>query len=422
MQADEDGPIRIDGPDHRGPVMDPGPSRPGIARLAEEVRLVAEAPGPHGGMVSQCSAHRAQEEVLGFQDERRDVDVVDRARRTLGVAETDDLPIARVRPAAPVEEPRRCPVRSTHVTREERHLQLEAKSGRDVTDRREVPQRPGVHAVRSRLEALPQEEDAHVREAEVPDDGELVAHLPGIELLPPAHRLAPGPVVDSKQERLTNDARFRRGHRTTSARAIPARRGKTEVLVMALGTRYFARRIRAAYSVGVGLSWSFVPEAGEGVGHGLLLRRRQLTAELALDDAHVLDECLVVSPPPFRRQDDADSAPVAGDRLSVHQASGFDPIHEPGQAAPREERALLELLHPEAVAGGVIELGQDVEPRHREALALDEIALGDPQHLGAREQHAAPRIGPRGRGSGWILVRFHERSVPDQSLAKQILV
>jgi len=85
----------------------------------------------------------------------------------------------------------------------------------------------------------------------------------------------------------------------------PARRGKTEVLVMALGTRYFARRIRAAYSVGVGLSWSFVPEAGEGVGHGLLLRRRQLTAELALDDAHVLDECLVVSPPPFRRQDDA---------------------------------------------------------------------------------------------------------------------
>ena len=53
-----------------------------------------------------------------------------------------------------------------------------------------------------------------------------------------------------------------------------------------------------------------VPEVGEGVGHGLLLGWRQPAAELALDDAHVLDEGLVVSAPPFGRQDDADSAPV----------------------------------------------------------------------------------------------------------------
>ena len=98
-----------------------------------------------------------------------------------------------------------------------------------------------------------------------------------------------------------------------------------------------------------------MPEAREGAGHGLLLGRRQPAAELALDNAQVLDERLVVAPPSFGRQDDADSATVAGDRLSPHETGRLDAIHEPGQAAPGKERALLELLHPESVAWGVME-------------------------------------------------------------------
>jgi len=81
------------------------------------------------------------------------------------------------------------------------------------------------------------------------------------------------------------------------------------------------------------------------------------------------------------------------------------------QAAPREEGALLQFLHPESVAGGVVELGKHVEPGEREPLSSEELAFGGAEHLGAREEHAAPGIVPARGGAGGVVVRLHASRV-----------
>jgi hypothetical protein len=89
-----------------------------------------------------------------------------------------------------------------------------------------------------------------------------------------------------------------------------------------------------------------MPEAGERVRHGCLLLLRQTPVELAFDDLQMFREDCVVSPAPFGRQQDANAAPIAGNRLAPDQPGRLDPIHETGEAAPREQRASLQLLHP----------------------------------------------------------------------------
>jgi len=206
MEADEDRSDRVDGLDRRGPRPDPGPARFGVGRLTEEVRFVAQAPCPDGRVIPQLAAHGAKEEILGLDRERGRVHVVDGVGLAAGHGQADELAIAGPRRSTAVDQPRGRPVRTAHMAREERHLDLKTRLGRDVTDRSEIAERANADPVRGRLEAFPQEEDADVGEAEIADHRELLAHLARVEVRPPGHRLAPRPVVDAQQEGLPEDA------------------------------------------------------------------------------------------------------------------------------------------------------------------------------------------------------------------------
>ncbi len=96
------------------------------------------------------------------------------------------------------------------------------------------------------------------------------------------------------------------------------------------------------------------PEAGQGVGDDVHLFGREVTSELAFDDGDMLFECLRVAAGPLWREHHQDAAAITGDRLATDQAAGFDAIHEAGHPTSREERPLLEILHPELPPTGPI--------------------------------------------------------------------
>ena len=106
-----------------------------------------------------------------------------------------------------VEQPVGRPVRAGHVAGEKRRLQPQTRSRRRCR-RRSAGRASAVvlTVVRRRLEALPEQEEPDVREAEVADHRELLAHLPGVEVRPPVHRLASRPVVDAEQEGIAGRA------------------------------------------------------------------------------------------------------------------------------------------------------------------------------------------------------------------------
>ena len=120
-----------------------------------------------------------------------------------------------------------------------------------------------------------------------------------------------------------------------------------------------------------------VPERGQGLGHCLLLSFGQSATEFPFDDLEVVGEGRIMPAAPFGRQDHPNASPIAGHGFAADQSSGLDPINEAGQSAPREERSLLELLHPQSKLSGVIELSQDVEPGQWEPGSFDEFGLGD---------------------------------------------
>ena len=165
-----------------------------------------------------------------------------------------------------------------------------------------------------------------------------------------------------------------------------------------------------------------MPEACQRLGHRQLLIHGQSASELPLDEPEVVLERVVVAPPSFWREEDADAASIVGDRLAPHQPGRLDAVDESGEAAPREERPLFELLHPKPGILCIDQLGEDVEPGEREPFTLEEVHFCGTEDPRARVQDATPRLAPGRRGPRRIVVRVHARTVPILSLTRQSLL
>ena len=118
-----------------------------------------------------------------------------------------------------------------------------------------------------------------------------------------------------------------------------------------------------------------MPEHGERLGHGSKLGLGQPATEFSFDDLVVVGEGGIVAPAAFGCQHHLHAPPIARDRLATDQAGCFDPVDETGQAAPGEQSSLLELLHPQPLVSGVVQLGEHVEPGQWKSGPGDEIGL-----------------------------------------------
>src|SRR5437870_101990 len=210
MQPAGDRMAAVEGADRAGQVPGPGGRRLVVRGQREQVRLVAEVPQPNGRVVAERLDDRTDLETLGGQDARVDVGVAHATRDRASAA--DELAGAGSWSRS-VQQPTGGPVRTAHVTREERHVQHEVALGGDVARRPEMAEGGRIDPVGGGLEVLPQQEDPDDLEAEVPDQVELVADLTVVEVGPPAHRLAAGPVVDAEAERPAGTERCVEAHR-----------------------------------------------------------------------------------------------------------------------------------------------------------------------------------------------------------------
>jgi hypothetical protein len=191
--------VRVDRLDSRGHLGDPGAAGSGAARPSEEVGFVAEVPHPDGRMLAVRADDAIEQEPL-----RRECDGVvegiavpalDRA------AAAHHLPHRRRwRGRNVVEEPPRCPVRPAHVTGEEGDVEPERVPRGEVGDLAEVLQAVRRDGTRGRLPVVPEEEQPHDVHAEGRYEGEVLVDLAGVEVRPPPHRRATGPVVHAEDE------------------------------------------------------------------------------------------------------------------------------------------------------------------------------------------------------------------------------
>jgi len=146
-------------------------------------------------MPTPGSDHGRQEEAGGSDRNRIGEQVAIVARYDRGAAQ-DDLPDPWRRKCVATEKPRGHPVRTAHVSGEERHIKAGTCVSGGIGNDLEVCERSSVDRFGVGLEVLPEKEDSYHVAPDGADPRELVAHLARIEPLPSGHRLAPGPVVD----------------------------------------------------------------------------------------------------------------------------------------------------------------------------------------------------------------------------------
>ena len=150
-----------------------------------------------------------------------------------------------------------------------------------------------------------------------------------------------------------------------------------------------------------------MPERGERLGHGSKLGLGQAATEFSFDELVVVGEGGIVAPAAFGCQDHLHAPPIAFDGFATDQSSRLDPVHETGQSAPGEQGALLELLHPQAVIRGVIELGQHVEPGQWKSGPGDEIGLSNLERPRGRKEDASPGVVHEPGGPAGVFILRH---------------
>ena len=81
---------------------------------------------------------------------------------------------------------------------------------------------------------------------------------------------------------------------------------------------------------------------------------------------------------------------VAEARVALDRAVEDEPVDEAGHAAPAEQDAIGELVHPEPSAGRLGELEEGVVLGEREVVLGAEVLVEQPLETGVGEQEPAP--------------------------------
>jgi hypothetical protein len=82
-------------------------------------------------------------------------------------------------------------------------------------------------------------------------------------------------------------------------------------------------------------------------------------------------------------------------RAPLDRACGFEPIHQPGHTAPRQDDPLGEDVHPDAPSGRVGNLEEGVVLGQGQAVGRLELLIETPGDPCMRRQEAPPRADPR---------------------------
>ncbi len=199
LHVEPDGDERrvIGGPDGRGHLREP-PSGLRAIGWNDAIRvLVAEVPRPQRLVARQRSCGLAGEERLGPSDGSVCVPVADPSGDHLAPGDHPESIVS----LESAQGPSRDPVRTAHVTREQRGHDAKASSCGQIGDGHQASDHDLVHSVRLRLEVLPSKEQPNRVEATRSDPLEVVGDLGGVERGPPPHGRACWPVVDPQAER-----------------------------------------------------------------------------------------------------------------------------------------------------------------------------------------------------------------------------
>ena len=225
--------VGVDVADDRRHLAHPGPAGGGRGRPGEQVGLVAEVPHPDRRMLPVRADDGGEQQPLG--GERRWIVERVAVGATDDPAAADDLArVRRRRLAVGREQPSRRPVGAAHVPGEERDVELQATLRGGIAHPAEIAQAAGRDHVGRRHPVVPQQEQPHAVHPERGDHVELVAHLAGVEVRPPRHRLVARPVVAPQPEPVRGVARSdssaeadasRHGHGSRVAGSWPSARG-----------------------------------------------------------------------------------------------------------------------------------------------------------------------------------------------------
>jgi hypothetical protein len=168
--------------------------------------LVPEIPRPERVVAGKRGCDFKGQQSLCVRDDRIGIPVAEPGFDHRPTRDDSEANVA-VRAA---ERPRRDPVHPAHVAREQRRNERKPELAGKIGHGDELLDHRPVDLIRGRLEVLPGQKDANGVEPAVGDPREVGCDLCAIELRPPAHRRARGPVVHADAKPFRCQFRIRR--------------------------------------------------------------------------------------------------------------------------------------------------------------------------------------------------------------------